>query len=105
MAAAREVQVELLLGCKVLARNGRAIGRIEEMVAEERDGELVLTEYLVGSYAILERLSVSPVARALLGLLHLRRGYRVAWDQLDLSDLTRPRLTCALSELEKDADR
>ena len=102
MAAAREVQVELLLGRRVLARNGRAIGRIEEMVAEERDGELVLTEYLVGSYAMLERLSVSPVARAFLNLLRLRRGYRVAWDRLDLSDVTRPRLTCALSELEKE---
>ena len=105
MAAAREIQLELLLGCKVLARNGRAVGRIEEMVAEERDGELMLTEYHLGSYAVLERLSVSPVARALLGLLRLRKGYRVAWDQLDLSDVTRPRLTCALSELEKDADR
>ena len=105
MVAAREIQVELLLGRKVLARNGRAIGRIEEMVAEARDGELILTEYLVGTYAFLERLSVSPVARALLGLLRLRKGYRVAWDQLDLSDVTRPRLTCALSELEKDADR
>jgi hypothetical protein len=104
MAAAREVQVELLLGCKVLARNGRGVGRIEEMVAEPRDGELVLTEYLLGTYAVLERLSVSPVARAFLSLLHLRTGYRVAWDQLDLSDVTRPRLTCALSELKKDAD-
>ena len=104
MAAAREVQVELLLGCRVLAKNGRAVGRIEEMVAEERDGELILIEYLLGSYAVLERLAVSPVARPLLKLLGLRKGYRVAWDQLDLSDATRPRLTCALSELERDAN-
>jgi hypothetical protein len=103
VAAAREIQVELLLGRQVLAKNGRAVGRIEEMVAEECDGELVLTEYLLGTYAILERLSVSPVARAFLTLLRLRRGYRVAWDQLDLGDATRPRLTCALSELERDA--
>ena len=104
MAAAREVQLELLLGRRVLARNGHAVGRIEEMVAEARDGELVLVEYLLGTYAVLERLSVSPVARAFLSLLQLRKGYRVAWDQLDLSDVTRPRLTCALSELKKDAD-
>jgi sporulation protein YlmC with PRC-barrel domain len=102
MAAAREIQVELLLGCKVLAKNGRAIGRIEEMVADERDGELVLRQYLLGSYAVLERLAVSPVARVFLSLLHLRTGYRVPWDRLDLSDVTRPRLTCALSELEKE---
>jgi len=104
MAAAREVQVELLLGCQVVAKNGRVVGRIEEICAEQCNGELIVTEYLLGTNAILERLSASLIARAFVNVLHLRSGYRVAWNQLDLTDATRPRLTCALSELRKDAN-
>jgi hypothetical protein len=101
MTAAHEVQLELLLGCEVVAKNDRAVGRIEEICAEECDGELMITEYLIGRYAILERLSVSRIARAFQSLFHLRSGYRIAWDKLDLTDVTRPRLTCSLSELKK----
>lgn len=97
---AREVQVELLLGCKVVADDCTPVGRIEEICAEERQGELVVTEYLLGAYAILERLSASLVARGFLNSLGLRSGYRVPWDKLDLTDVKCPRLTCSLSELK-----
>lgn len=95
-----EVHLELLLGSRVLTRDGAAVGRIEEICADERDGELVVTEYLLGAYAVLERLSVSAFARELLHLLHLRTGYRVPWETLDLSDPMCPRLTCSRAELE-----
>ncbi len=59
-----------------------------------------MTEFLVGSYAMLERLAAWGIGRALLRLTSKRReGYRIRWDQLDLSDPQRPRLRCEVEEL------
>jgi sporulation protein YlmC with PRC-barrel domain len=101
MAASHEVKLELLLGCQVVANDGTPVGRIEEICAREQEGELVVTEYLLGAYGVLERLSVSPISRAMLDLLHLRSGYRVPWDKLELVDVTCPRLICSFSELKE----
>ena len=97
---ANEIHVELLLGRRVVGNDGRAVGRIEEICAEERDGELVVTEYRLGAYAALERLSVSPLLRPFLNAFHLRSAYRLPWDQLDLAEADRPRLKCSLRELK-----
>jgi sporulation protein YlmC with PRC-barrel domain len=100
--AAREINVESLLSRRVYALNGKCIGRIEEVRAETRRGECLVTEYLVGVYALFERLAASPIGRAILRTLRMRRrdgGYRVAWNQLDLSDPEKPRLRCSVSEL------
>jgi sporulation protein YlmC with PRC-barrel domain len=87
----REVRLELLLGTDVLSREGRPLGRIQEVCAGERQ-EIV--EFHIGGGALLERL-------AALGLFNWKKkGYRVRWDQIDWSDLRRPRLTCGVSELE-----
>jgi hypothetical protein len=108
--AAREVHVELLLNRRVHALNGRAIGRIEEVRAEGRGNACVVTEYLVGVYGFLERLAAWPIGRSVLRTLRLKRagsGYRVLWNQMDLSDPQRPRLRCPVSELapmETDED-
>jgi sporulation protein YlmC with PRC-barrel domain len=100
--ASAELHVELLLNRRVFALNGRAIGRIEEVCAELRAGECYVTEYLVGAYALFERLAAWPVGRELLRLFGATRrghGYRVPWAKLDLSDATRPRLLCNVDEL------
>ena len=97
---ADEIHVELLLGRQVVGSDGRAVGRIEEICAEERKGELVVTEYRLGAYAALERLSVSPLLRPLLNAFHLRRAYRLPWDKLALTDVDRPTLKCSLRELK-----
>jgi hypothetical protein len=100
--AARELHLELLLGRRVLALNGRSIGRIEEICAEPLGGELVVTEFHVGTFAVLERLSSWAIGRTILDLFGARSsgaGYRVAWDKLDLSDPERPRLTCSVDRL------
>jgi sporulation protein YlmC with PRC-barrel domain len=90
----REVHLELLLGRPVRARNGRRIGRIEEVRAGEKEN---VDEFLVGELALMERL-------AALGLFEpknaKKRGYRVRWDQLDWSDPYRPRINCPVEELE-----
>jgi hypothetical protein len=86
----REVHLELLLGTRVWSLDGRAVGRIEEIRAGDH---AEILEFHVGKRALLERLSA-------IGLLQWpKKGYRVRWDQLDWTDLKRPRLTCAISEL------
>ena len=98
--AKREIKVELLVGGRVYAANGKPVGRIEEVRAELRRGECFVEEYHVGSYALFERLAGLAIGRALLGKFGARGGYRVPWDKLDLSDPRRPRLRCSVKELE-----
>lgn len=98
----QEVHLELLLGKRVFTLNDQALGRLEEVRAEpDNRGYYFVTEYLVGSYAVLERLSAWRMGRTILRTLHLKRqkSYRVHWEQLDLSDPAKPRLKCAVDEL------
>jgi sporulation protein YlmC with PRC-barrel domain len=98
----QEIHLELLLGKRVFALNGQSIGRLEEVRAElNARGHCFVTEFLVGSYAFLERLSAFRMGREIMRTLHVRRneGYRVRWEQLDLSDPRRPRLLCEVDEL------
>jgi hypothetical protein len=102
--ASGELQLDLLLGKRVLDPSGKPVGRLEEARAERRGDDWVVTEYLIGGGALLERLSAWGVGLALLRLLggdraHASSGYVVPWDQLDLDDPKRPRLRCPLHEL------
>jgi hypothetical protein len=97
MSGNRELRLDRLLGREVLAGNNRPVGRLEEFRAEVRNGECVITEYVIGPAALLERLNLN--VRLLLS--PLQRGYVARWDQLDISDELRPRLTCPLSDLQK----
>jgi sporulation protein YlmC with PRC-barrel domain len=99
----REVHLELLLGRRVLDPVGKSVGRIEEVIAEHRGDECVIREYLVGSGALLYRLSAMEIGRSALRLFRAKKavGYRVAWDQMDLTNPEKPRLNCDVSELEK----
>lgn len=97
----RQLHVELLLGKKVLGLNGVSIGRLEEIRTEVNRGHLYVTEFLVGSYAVVERLAAWRIGRAVLRVFGAQRkeGYRIRWDQLDLSDPQRLRLMCEVEEL------
>ena len=97
----RQLHVELLLGEKVLALNGVSIGRLEEIRTEVNRGHYYVTEFLVGSYAVLERLAAWRIGRAVLRVVGAQRkeGYRIRWDQLDLTDPQRLRLMCEVDEL------
>jgi hypothetical protein len=77
------------------------VGRLEEVRAQLNErNTCFVTEFLMGSYAMLERLSVWRIGRAILRTLHIRKeGYRIRWEQLDLSDPTRPQLKCEVDEL------
>jgi hypothetical protein len=89
-----EVRVEDLLGRRVRAGNGRIVGRLEEVRAEQRGDEYEVTEYLLGPGALLERLSL--VNRL---LRRTPRTLVARWDQLDITNPSHPRLTCAVTDL------
>jgi len=100
---AREVAFERLLGRLVHDADGRRAGRVEEVHARQRSGELVVDEYVLGTAGLIERLSLGPVLRALLGarLYPHSARYTIGWDELDLSDPERPRLRGRIGELEQ----
>ena len=94
------IHVELLLGEKVFALNGRVIGRLEEIRTEINKGHFFVSEFLVGKYAALERLAAWRIGRALLRVLGKRKeGYRIRWDQIDITDPAHPRVLCDVDEL------
>ncbi len=99
--AKQELHLELLLGKRVFALNGKSIGRIEEVRAELRKGECFVLSFLVGTYAILERLSAWTISRTVLDLFGstVKSGYSVPWDKIDFTDPERPKLTCNVNEL------
>jgi len=96
-AHAREVRLDRLLGRQVLARNNQPVGRLEEFRAEKRGAACLITEYVIGVTGLAERLGVR--VKLLFG--QHGGGYVARWDQLDLSDPDRPRLTCSVEELRK----
>ena len=98
-----EINLELLLGKQVFALNNKPIGRIEEVRADLRGGDCYVEEYLIGTYAIFERLAALEIGRAVLGLFgsYVKTGYRVPWDELDLTDPKRPRIRCKINQLKR----
>jgi sporulation protein YlmC with PRC-barrel domain len=93
-----ELRLDWLLGRKVMTANNRVLGRIEEFVAEERNGTLEVMTFIVGPIGLIERLGIG--LRLLIGTVR-PRGYAVQWDQLDLTNAHRPRLTCPVDQLRR----
>ncbi len=97
-----ETNVELLIGRKVCDREGKKVGRIEEIRVERRENDLLVESYLVGSSALVDRLGawtlVRPI-RHLFGRFYSR--HLIPWDSLDLGDPKNPRLRGSASELRK----
>jgi sporulation protein YlmC with PRC-barrel domain len=100
--AKQEIHLELLLGKRVLGLNGKPVGHLEEIHAELHQGECFVEEYLIGSYAMFERLAALSIGRTILkffGATKKHEGYRVPWNKLDLTDPERPRLVCPVKDL------
>jgi sporulation protein YlmC with PRC-barrel domain len=87
----REAHVEHLLGRKVRDERGRELGRIEEMIVEVVDDEYVVTEFHLGTGAVIERITgfvrQLPFFRLLPGA---KEPVRVGWKEMDLSDPWNP---------------
>jgi sporulation protein YlmC with PRC-barrel domain len=90
----RELHVELLTGCKVVDRNGKKIGRIEEIIAEYRGQELIVREVHVGRRGFAERFSLRGMSR-----LRDATPAKLRWEDLDFTDPEHPRLKIAREEL------
>jgi hypothetical protein len=92
MKHAREVHLELLLGRRVVDRDGRPVGRIEEMIAELHDGEWYVVRFVLGKGGLMERIFGRNPPR--LARLFVKEEHRreVVWRDLDLSDAEHPRL-------------
>jgi hypothetical protein len=90
------LRLDRLLGRMVLTANNHKLGRVEEFRAERRGTQWVITEYIIGTAGLLERLGAS--SRLLLGLARVG-GVVARWDQLDLTNPDCPRLTCAVGDL------
>jgi sporulation protein YlmC with PRC-barrel domain len=104
MSMARgEIRIEQLLNRTVLGVDGGAVGRIEEVCAETRAGDLVVTEYRLGSYAALKRSFASSIGIGIFRPRRRRQEYRVPWNKLDVTDPQHPRLTCIVEELRSAA--
>jgi sporulation protein YlmC with PRC-barrel domain len=104
-AASTEVHVELLVGRQVVDVNGEEIGHIEEIIAENIDGEMVAIEFHVGRFALAERFSIFHFGSWLVRRLGAHgasaEGQKIPWQKLDLSDPAHPRTTCAKDELQR----
>jgi hypothetical protein len=102
MMANRELHLELLLSKTVRGITGDPVGRIEEVHARQEGEEWVVHEFLIGAGAVVSRLSagrLSHVIAPLFGHRDAPHGYRVRWDQIDLSDPDHPRLRCRRDQL------
>ncbi len=101
--AVTELNLEMLLGRRVLQTDGKSAGRIHEIQAEQRGDEWAITEYHIGPTALLSRLSAFHLAAPLFRLLGADKdaGRRVPWDKMDLSDPDRPTLFCDLDALPR----
>jgi len=95
-----EAHVEHLLGRRVRDVDGQVVGRLEELHVQVVDGEHVVTEYHIGPAALFERAGAFITELPFFRYIPFaRKGYRVPWTQVDLSDPHRPRITTRRSEL------
>jgi len=98
--SAVEAQVEQLLGRRVRDAAGEVVGRIEELRVELVDGEALVTEFHVGSAALLERIGAFSAQLPFFSWLPFAlREYRIRWQDMDLADPHSPRLRVKRSEL------
>jgi sporulation protein YlmC with PRC-barrel domain len=98
----RRVHVEHLLGRTVHDTNGRRVGRIEEIKAEDTSGGCVVSEFVLGREGLWQRLSFHGIAPLFIRALAKKgraRAQTVPWQQMDLSNPRRPKIRCAEDEL------
>ena len=94
----RVLRLDRLVGREVYTSADRRLGRLEEFRVAHRGSSWIVTEYVIGVAGLMERLGLS--LRSIAG--HKRQhGYLARWDQIDLSNPDRPRLSCPVAELQQ----
>jgi sporulation protein YlmC with PRC-barrel domain len=98
----RELHVEQLLGKKVRDTDGRVVGRLEEFHVEVVDGEHVVTEFLIGPAAALQRIGGFLNQLPYFRLIPMpKREYCVSWALMDFSDPDRPNVHARRDQLPR----
>jgi hypothetical protein len=93
------VRLDRLLGREVHTANNRRLGRLEEFRAERRGADWIVTEYVIGAAGLAERLGLG--VRLILGI-NRAGGYVARWDQMDLSNPDRLRISCPVTDLRRE---
>lgn len=103
----KEINVELLIGRKVVDSDGKKVGRIEEISAERGDESCAVEAYYVGTRALLVRIAQWAAPSGASGYIESKmlRPFRIPWDQMDLSDPERPRTTVSRDQLRTSPPR
>lgn len=94
----RCLRLDRLVGRHVYTADNRRLGRLEEFRAERCGTAWVITDYVIGTAGLIERLGLG--ARLVLGVRRTT-GYVARWDQLDLSNPERPTLRCPVENLQR----
>ena len=94
-----ELRLDRLVGRMVTTANHRRLGRIEEIRTDLHGRDHLVAVYVLGRAGLIERLGGG--LRLLAGRKRAS-GYVVRWDQLDISDVTHPRLICPVKELASE---
>jgi sporulation protein YlmC with PRC-barrel domain len=98
----KELQLRDILGVRVVDSEGEHIGRLEEIEAERGDEFCEVVAYIVEHRGILDRISSWVVTSGLQKRLRGHsRPYRVAWNQIDLTDPHHPRTLVPKELLER----
>jgi hypothetical protein len=92
------LRLDRLVGRVVYTGNGRRLGRLHDFRAEQRGADWIIIEYVIGTVGLFERLGLA--VRLILGMRG-RGGYIASWNQLDLTNPEHLKITCAVSELQK----
>jgi sporulation protein YlmC with PRC-barrel domain len=97
----RRIHAEYLLGRVVYDTDGRKVGRIEEIEAEETRDGCYVSCFVLGEKGLLERLSthVAPLFFGAVTAKGEQRGLGIPWEKMDISNPKRPRLRCRKTEL------
>src|SRR5436190_3469971 len=93
------VRLDRILGRELHTANNRRLGRLEEFRAERRGADWIVTEYVIGAAGLAERLGLG--VRLILGIDRVR-GYVARWDQLDLRNPDRLRISCPVADLRRE---
>lgn len=99
-----DIKVQLLVGTKVHDIDGRKVGRIEEIRVERQETALLVEAYLIGTSALIDRLSARTLVRPIRRFLdarHIYSVYEIPWQEMDLTDPKRPVLKISQREMRR----
>lgn len=90
----KRLELRHILGRRVVDSEGEPIGHLEEIEAERGDEFCTINSYIVEHRGLLDRVSSWALTSSLQSKLSRRSSsqpYRIAWNQMDLSDPEHPR--------------